>query len=693
MLHTENGFLQLEGSIRIRLEATLTSPVQHALRMLTRDMETVLGAKPQLVEGADEHADISIRYAGKEESLQRSEAFGFRFPTADAMDIVGGDELGLVYGMLEFSKRFLGIQPFWCWMDQTIDCKDQIVIPRMPYDSPARKVRYRGWFVNDEVCLIGWKKPYPPSREVWEPVFEALLRCGGNMVIPGTDLPRDGVHYEVAAEMGLWVTHHHAEPLGAEMFLRAYPGRQASYQQHPELFEALWEEAIREQKDKKVVWVLSFRGQGDQPFWEQDQAFDTPEKRGAMIGRVVRKQYDMIRNTVPDPVCSVALYGEIAELYKGGYIDLPTDIIKIRADNGYGKMVSRRHGNLNYRVPSLPSEEDGGKHGVYYHVTFHDLQASNHLTLFPGPASFLKEELEAAFDAGAEEYLLVNCGNIRPHVYALDLVRELWSAEDTDVDVHLKGFVQNYYSESHSELAALYRSYADAAIPYGRHPDDWAGDEYYHHPARKIIGHWLSGRGEQADTRLKWAAGEESFPDQVRQFREHLEAGMTKWADWLAKCEAVIAKLKADDARRAGDHLRFHGILHLTGCEGFYWLCRSYEAYREDRFPQAFVHASQSLWKYSESLDVLRQAEHGKWENFYRADWLTNIECTMNNVDTLRRFIRIQGDSPDFFLWYKEFLMPESEKHIYLENTHRNPLSDDKLASLLKEYFERTKTL
>ena len=174
------------------------------------------------------------------------------------------------------AENFLGIEPFWFWADQVIVLRNEIVIECEDYDAPAQKARYRGWFVNDEVCLIGWKDSYPPSREVWEPVFEALLRCGGNMVIPGTDLPRHGIHYELAAEMGLWVTHHHAEPLGAEMFLRSYPGKQASYQAHPELFEALWEEAIEKQKDMNVVWVLSFRGQGDQPFWEQDRAFDTP---------------------------------------------------------------------------------------------------------------------------------------------------------------------------------------------------------------------------------------------------------------------------------------------------------------------------------------------------------------------------------------------------------------------------------
>ncbi|WP_026560113.1 hypothetical protein [Bacillus sp. J37] len=47
-----------------------------------------------------------------------------------------------------------------------------------------------------------------------------------------------------------------------------------------------------------------------------------------------------------------------------------------------------------------------------------------------------------------------------------------------------------------------------------------------------------------------------------------------------------------------------------------------------------------------------------------------------------------QGDSPDFFLWYKEYVMPETEKYIYLEKTHRKPLSDDELARKLSEKFQ-----
>ncbi|GIQ67911.1 hypothetical protein XYCOK13_07350 [Xylanibacillus composti] len=41
------------------------------------------------------------------------------------------------------------------------------------------------------------------------------------------------------------------------------------------------------------------------------------------------------------------------------------------------------------------------------------------------------------------------------------------------------------------------------------------------------------------------------------------------------------------------------------------------------------------------------------------------------------------------FLWYKEYLMPWTEKYIYLENTHRNPLANDDLARRLLDYFNQ----
>jgi len=197
-----------------RLPNKLTTPVQYAWDMVARDLKSVIGYAPKLKIDEEGPVEVEVRYAIPEDHCpDRPEAFAFRFTEtngAKTLHITAHDDLGLVYGLLEYSRRYLGVDPFWFWMDKYPDYKGSVQLHEEDYDSPASFVRFRGWFVNDEVCLIGWRDEYPPTREVWYPVFEALLRCGGNMVIPGTDLPKHGIHADLASEMGLWVTHHHA---------------------------------------------------------------------------------------------------------------------------------------------------------------------------------------------------------------------------------------------------------------------------------------------------------------------------------------------------------------------------------------------------------------------------------------------------------------------------------------------------
>ncbi|WP_160720753.1 glycosyl hydrolase 115 family protein [Bacillus sp. USDA818B3_A] len=685
-----------EGTV-IFLPENITTPVQYALDMIIRDHKKVFGKPPKLAASLNESPDLIIRYASKDDDgPEWPEGYCFRFNLYNGklvMHIIGNDDLGIIYGLLHYSKHYLGVDPFWFWADLPIEQKAEVRIPVQDYDSQKPKVRYRGWFVNDEVCLIGWKEEYPPTKEVWYPVFEALLRSGGNMVIPGTDLPKHGIHTDLASEMGLWVTHHHAEPLGAEMFLRAYPGQKPNYQENPELFENLWKEAIEKQKNQKTIWVLSFRGQGDAPFWQYAPEFDTPEKRGDMISKVVERQYELIKQSVEQPVCSMALYGEIAELYKEGHIRVPKGVIYIWADNGYGKMVSRRQGNENLRIPSLPTANDPGEHGIYYHITFHDLQASNHLTMFPSPPEMIIEEVEKAFEARADSYLLLNSGNIRPHLYPLDLVSELWNKGTVNKELHLERFIKRLYKSGSKQIEQLYQSYFDQSIPYGENQDDRAGEEFYHHPARKIIGHWLQGKADIPLPKLFWATGEIPFDEQVLWFKNKCEAGLKGWEGLLQKCRNFSNELSLEDQKRFYDQFTMQVELHVSGCKGFIALCNAYFHFKKQEYALAFVRLSQSIRDYNESILALKRAEHGKWENFYRADWLTNVKSTLYSLEALRKFIRMQEDSPDFFLWYKEYLMPETEKYIYLENTHRNPLSDDELSTRLEELFIQRQTI
>ncbi|WP_245902336.1 glycosyl hydrolase 115 family protein [Gracilibacillus dipsosauri] len=685
----------LDNNVLIKYPQNRTTPIQHGISMFERDFKKVFQSSLKETEQGD-NATIVIRYAEEDEPVfHRQESYSIRFIKREktVMHVVGSDDLGIIYGLLHISNEYFGIDPFWFWADLEVETKEQVRIPIKNYASIEPVVRYRGWFVNDEVCLIGWKPEYPPTEEVWYPVFEALLRCGGNMVIPGTDLPKHGIHFHLASEMGLWITHHHAEPLGAEMFLRAYPGEKASYKENRERFEQLWEEAIIKQKDKKVLWMLSFRGQGDQPFWDFDPSFNTPEKRGEMISYVINRQKELIEKHVENPVCGVALYGEISELYKQGVMKLPDNVIKMWADNGYGKMVSRSQGNENNRVPALPDLDDKGLHGIYYHITFHDLKASNHLTMFPSSSTFILKELQNAFHHQADKYLLLNSGNIRPHLYQLDLVSEIWKNGTTDIDSHLDSFINRLFSTCQEEIGKIYKEYATCTVSFGGYADEKAGEEFYHHPARIIIGHWLTGSIAKRAEKLGWVPENRTFDEQVSFFYQKCTEGLENWAKLKKKCWKVLAQLSDKEKTRFRDQVLFHVELHESGCLGFVRLCKAFFSFKEGNYPVAFVWASKSMAAYSMGVDTLRKSEHGKWKNFYRADWLTNIQSTVDNLDTLRKYLRVFGDSPDFFLWYKEYIMPETEKYIYLENTHREPLSDDDLAQKLEEKFLENGTI
>ena len=387
-----------------------TTPVLNAIGILQRDMAKVFAKTTE---------------NGGNVILKRGEAAAesYSININDDIVVTAADDLGFIYALLYISETYLGIKPFWFWLDQQIETKTQVAIEPCTYSPEKPAVKFRGWFYNDEVLLLGWNIG-SDGRDQWRMAFEALLRCGGNMAIPGTD-KMSRFNRQLAADYGLWITHHHAEPLGAEVFIRAYPGIDANFADHPELFYKLWEDAVIEQKDCNVVWNLCFRGQGDKPFWTSDTSgkFNTSEKRGALISSIINKQCEIVKKYVENPVFCTNLYGEIMELYTEGYLTIDSSIIKVQADNGYGKMVTRRRGPHNPRVNSMPVK-NGGPQGIYYHVSFYDLQAANHITMLPNSVNFVDSELSQVLENGGSDFWVINCSNVKPHVYYLDAVRK-----------------------------------------------------------------------------------------------------------------------------------------------------------------------------------------------------------------------------------------------------------------------------
>lgn len=694
-----NEVFILNKNTKINIPIKVTKPVKNAIDVLLRDVNKVFNTK--YFEKNNEidtkfdadysrinelKTEINIKYSS--ENIKR-EQFRINFECSGsgkaAMNILAKDDLGIIYGLLYISTEYLSVDPFWFWNDKEPETREYVEIPMKEYLSPIPKVRFRGWFVNDEVLLAGWKDK-PCDEEVWRPVFEALLRCNGNMVIPGTDV-NSKLNRRLASDMGLWITHHHAEPLGAEMFLRAYPNKEPSYDKNSEFFEKLWIDAVKEQKDMNIIWNLGFRGQGDRAFWDYDSSYNTPEARGKLISKLIRRQYDIVKEYVKDPIFSTNLYGEIMELYKEGYIEFPENVIKIWADSGYGKMVSRRQGNHNPRVYALPGTKDIGPHGMYYHVTFYDLQAANHLTMLPNTPDFVNEELNNAFDLKADEFLIVNSGNIRPHTYMLDLVSEIWNEGYINIKEHRLNFIRRFHSEHIEEIDTCLERFFTIPVQYGVHEDERAGEQFYHYPARQIISHWIQGKVNETDDLLLWATGNISFDEQVKWYKDKCSVSLSKWEELKEECLKLCDLLNEKEKRLFSDTLLLQVIIHETGCKGAIKLCKSYEAYKDGNYALSYAYASSSMEECKETLNSMKDAEHDKWVDYYRNDCETNVKLTLYCLDNLRRYIRVLGDGTNFCNWQKEYVVPECDRNIALLLITNNHLEDNELAQCLMKEF------
>lgn len=650
-------------------DAIGTKPTENAVAILRRDMDKTLDG-----EGGG-------RIALQLDASVDAESWRLEV-TEECAHIYAGGDLGFVYGLLYISEKYLGIKPFWFWLDQRIEKKGTVTIPEGVYEMQRPVVRFRGWFFNDEVLMLKWHAGH--DREyVWRMAFEVLLRCGGNMTIPGTD-KNSRLNRGLASEMGLWITHHHAEPLGAELFARAYPGVEASYFKNPQLFERLWEEAVIAQKDCKVVWNLCFRGQGDKPFWADDTSgqYDTPEKQGALITSLIKKQCDIVRKYVKDSIFCTNLYGEIMELYSQGHIELSPEVIKVRADNGYGKMVTRRRDNHSARVSSMPVKGEGSQ-GIYYHVSFYDLQAANHITMLPNSVDFVNRELSEVLANDGDDFWVVNCSNVRPHAYYLDAVRKKWFGRTVSDEEHSRSFADEYYGSS-EEAAECLREYPRAMIQFGEHEDEHAGEQFYTENVRIVANRFIKDR--QAPTpALYWIAGDKDLYSQAENLDRICAGGLDKLRSYLKLCEKTSVAISGDHKSIFDSTILLQAKLHTYCAEGMDMFLQAVEKFREKKYKESFLLAGDSAEKFSAADKAMRDSEYGLWKGYYSNDCFADVKHSAYMAEKVMGVIREFGDNIRHDKWYRETVYAPEDREVFLLLVEDNHMTDRELYEAMKE--------
>ena len=622
------------------------------------------------------------------------------------LTVSASDDLGLIYGLYHISKTFLGVNEFWFWNEQELIKEKEHVVPDdYSYRSEPFKVRFRGWFINDEVLFDGWNPEIDGQVDEsfpWKMAFEALLRCGGNMTIPGTDFNAHK-YKDLARRYGLWITHHHAEPLGARMFSRAYPDLEPSFDKHPDLFRGLWQESINDQKNCKVIWNLGFRGQGDRPFWADDPAYDTEKARGELMSSLIMEQYNMVKASNPSAICCTNLYGETMELYRDGYLSFPEDVIKIWADNGFGKMVSRRQGNHNPRVPALPDKADTSAHGIYYHASFYDLQAAAQMTMLPNSPEFVAKELSEVYAHGADDFWIINCSNVKPHTYYLDLIAKMW--KNARVDGHLSQYVGSYYKTSlTTDIEKAYSLWPDYAPKYGPNEDDHAGEQFADHGARMLACGFIRKYRQQdpektaALPELSWCIDASSLLELARWLEEKYNDASAGYRQYLDLCMSVKEKLKAAGDNRAAeifDHSLICQVQYLYySYLGALHICRTIlkcldNGQGEEKYIEAFYQAGLAAKAFGDGYDTMRSHEHDIWKNFYENDCEADIRQSAFVAKSLMSYLRVLSDGPHFYKWQRMFQQDAGGDKVLLILRLKAHLTDDEIWELMtKNGFE-----
>ena len=136
----------------------LTQPIEHVLSILSRDINKIAGYFPVWNEQKNNNEICLSYFDGGAESWR------IEVQDNNVLQIFGADDLGLIYGVLHFSRKYLGVDPFWFWADKEPESQSEIIVSQEIESSQEKPVKNRGWFVNDEQCLIDWNWSFPHNQ-------------------------------------------------------------------------------------------------------------------------------------------------------------------------------------------------------------------------------------------------------------------------------------------------------------------------------------------------------------------------------------------------------------------------------------------------------------------------------------------------------------------------------------------------
>ena len=616
------------GTARIAVAATEPEYVWLAAQDLARDVAALTGVSPAVVR-ADSPSPGDAWIATDPALGPAPEAYSVRLGDG-ILSFSGSDARGTMFAIYDFIETRLGIDPLAWWNGAPVPRTETLAWENPGLGQPPPRFRYRGWFVNDEDLLTGWRPSgakrrldYPYYADVLDPavmdrIAEAAVRCRANLVIPASFLDLSNPAEEAlavrCARRGLILTQHHVEPLGASAFTffnywRAR-GRDIafSYYSHAAEMEEVWREmAARWAKFPDVIWQLGLRGIADRPMWGADP--DVPgddASRAEIISRALARQVAILDEIgVPrrGRVMTMTLWAEGAALYRSGLLRVPDGVTVVAADNTPGWSWS----------PPLRAiaREESRRYGVYYHHAL--ITPGPHLASLVPPARTHAMFAEAArrhFDA----YAICNVSNIREFTRDLAATsRILWDPAAFDIASWQERWLATHVSDpaARPRWTEAFRLY-DAALEL--------------EPSRGaplFLDGLLQKEFRRLAAFLEGKAPEPLSPEALRARRLRLEAQRARYAEVARIARDLLDRAPAEEREFASTVLVHPaGLMEaLTDWVGELAACceaRLDAASGGVGDAAAREHAVRALAAIRRANDLSADYCRGRWEGWYR---------------------------------------------------------------------------
>lgn len=570
------------------------------------------------------------------------------------LQIKAADILGIIYAFLHISEIYLGITPLWFWNDQIFLKKEEIEILETEYQSEPYAVQYRGWCIENAVLLQDWNTRCNSlinyNNYIWEMVMEALLRLGGNMILLKDRTNK--TYIKLIKEMGLWN------------------------------ISDLKETSELELKEDRTIWHLSFDSMK-----EKNQKNIAKED----ILEGIQKQYQKIKEETGQDrfVCYVNIQPEWIDLYEE--IEFPENIIKVYLDNEYGKIIfnkkdKQEKNSILLEENNLEENILDGENGIYYDMISHKNKEASYLTMLSNSPKFIADELTEAFARGGDKFLLINCSNIKPHVFYLDFIARLWKYGTAEPKIDSQDYIKTYYGEIWEEVYGIFETYHRYMLNYDKKTDTRAGDQFYHHFVRKLANEWLKSSIIQEEISMEYMIKKaDSLKEQIKWLEEILLDGVDGLLLTYQKCYNLYEKLQKNHKKSEFfyDSIYLQASIHHFSGRGALQFCRGFDYYIKKQYEEAFTCIGRAIELFECILEMLERAQHDKWEYFYQRDYITDIRFSIYCLEGVRHFIRNLAEGPEYEKWEKKYLYKNQEE-LWLEK-RKGHLDDRALYQKMKD--------